>query len=103
MLHIIDNIVDDITESYDLSIDIKFNFNWLNFGDKNVDPFAPQKLLMKKLYKTLKKNNRRNQNLFELFSFGSFSIEGGANGFRFYTVEPLANWRLQLWQDVILI
>ena len=102
MLHIIDNIVDDITESYDLSIDINFNFNWLNFGDKNVDPFAPQEVTYEEIVQNLEEGvNRRNQNLFELFSFGSFSIEGGANGFRFYTVEPLANWRLQLWQDVI--
>ncbi|MEK9885910.1 MAG: hypothetical protein VW452_03300 [Pelagibacteraceae bacterium] len=102
MLHIIDNIVDDITENLGLSIDINFNFNWLNFGDKNVDPFAPKEVTYEEIIQNLDKGvNRRNQNLFELLSFGSFSIEGGANGFRFYNVEPLANWRLQLWQDII--
>jgi len=102
MLHIIDNVVDDITENLNLNIDININFNWLNFGDKNVDPFAPKEVTYEEIVQNLDKGvNRRNQNLFELLSFGSFSLEGGANGFRLYNIEPLANWRLQLWQDVI--
>lgn len=102
MLHIIDNIVDDITESLGLSIDININFNWLHFGDKNIDPFAPKEVTYEEILINLEKGvNRRNQNLFELFSLGSLSLEAGANGFRFYSLEPLTNWRLQLWQDVI--
>ena len=49
-----------------------------------------------------KVRERRGQNIVSLFSFGSFSLDAGAGGFRLYSEEPLANWRLQLWQDIIV-
>lgn len=102
MLHILDNFIDDITENYGFDIDININFNWLNFGAKEIDPFAPQEVTYEEIVENIDKGiNRRNQNIFELFSLRSFSLQGGADGFRFYTDEPLANWRLQLWQDII--
>ena len=102
VLHILDNFIDDITESYDLDVDININFNWLNFGSKDIDPFSPKEVTYEEIVQNIDRGiNRRNQNIFELLSFRSFSVEGGANGFRFYTSEPLANWRLQLWQDII--
>ena len=106
-LHIINNVLDEIVEGEYIKqifpdIDIKISLDWLNFGAKVAEPSPPTELTTEQILENAKQvGNRRGQNILSLFTFGSFSLDVGASGYRFYSEEPLANWRLQLWQDII--
>ena len=96
-ISIIDNILDE-----SLGRDVNFNLDWLNFGTRAEEPPEPKDLSTEQILENAKKvRDRRGQNIVSLFSLGSFSLDAGAGGFRLYSEEPLANWRLQLWQDIV--